>query len=127
MFQNALEGDLIQKTFLFLGFSFTDPHLEYMLGHLRSLLKESKREHYAIMREVVRTDYSSGNSGNKEFKYAKNRQQLQIEDLKRYSIQTLLIKDFKEIPEILKEIYDYYYQKNIFVLRVFLDSLEKKS
>ncbi|HEX8195555.1 MAG TPA: SIR2 family protein, partial [Pyrinomonadaceae bacterium] len=115
VFQNALEGDLVKKTFLFLGFSFTDPHLEYMLGHLRSLLKESKREHFAIMREVIRADFSSGTKGNKEYKYAKNRQQLQIEDLTRYSIQTLLIKDFKEIPEVLSEIKDYYYQKNIFV------------
>lgn len=115
LFQNALEGDLLQKTFLFLGFSFTDPHLEYMLGHLRSLLEDSKREHFAIMREVMRSDYPKGKKGSDEFTYAKNRQVLQIEDLQRYSIQTLLIQDFEEITNILEEIQDYYYQKNIFV------------
>jgi len=52
IFQNTLEADLLSKTFLFLGFSFSDPNLEYMLGHLRSLLEDSKREHYAVMRKV---------------------------------------------------------------------------
>ncbi len=115
LFQNALEGDLIQKTFLFLGFSFTDPHLEYMLGHLRSLLKESKREHFTIMREVKRSDFPNGSKGKKEFEYSRNRQSLQIDDLNRYSIKTLLIKEYDEITEILEEIQNTFYQKNIFV------------
>jgi len=31
-FLNALSGDLVSKTFLFLGFSFTDPNLDYILS-----------------------------------------------------------------------------------------------
>lgn len=30
-FTNALKGDLVNKTFLFLGFSFTDPNIDYIL------------------------------------------------------------------------------------------------
>ncbi|HEX8163055.1 MAG TPA: SIR2 family protein [Pyrinomonadaceae bacterium] len=112
--QNALEGDLVNKTFLFLGFSFTDPNLEYMLGHLRSLLETSKREHYAIMREV-RHDKSKGRDGLRSFKYAKNKQRLQIEDLQRYSIQTHLIEKFSDIAKILESVEQRYNQKNIFV------------
>jgi hypothetical protein len=114
VFQNALEGDLVNKTFLFLGFSFTDPNLEYMLGHLRSLLENSKREHYAIMREV-REDKSKGRAGLGSFKYAKNKQKLQIQDLQRYSIQTHLIKKFSDVTEILGLIEQRYNQSNIFV------------
>ena len=56
IFQNVLEGDLVHKTFLFLGFSFSDPNLNYMLGHLDALLEESKHEHYAVMRCVRLND-----------------------------------------------------------------------
>lgn len=115
VFQNALEGDLLQKNFLFLGFSFVDPHLEYMLGHLRSLLQDSKREHYAIMRRVNRADYKNGTQGKREFEYESVRQSLKIDDLQRYSIQTLLIDDYAEIPQILTDIESHYHYKNIFV------------
>jgi hypothetical protein len=37
-FLNALSGDLISKTFLFLGFSFTDPNLDYILSRGRIAL-----------------------------------------------------------------------------------------
>jgi len=114
VFQNALEGELISRTFLFLGFSFTDPHLEYMLGHLRSLLENSKREHYAIMREV-REDWSKGKEGVRSFKYAKNKQKLQIRDLQRYSIQTHLVEKFSDVTDILDLVEQRYNQKNIFV------------
>jgi hypothetical protein len=116
--QHALEGDLISKTFLFLGFSFSDPNLDYMLGHLRSLLEESKREHYAIMRKA-RLDFSKVNKDKEEayktFEYEKNKQQLQINDLQRYSIQTYLVEKFSEITGILEDIEKTYLMKNVFV------------
>lgn len=114
VFQNALEGDLVNKTFLFLGFSFTDPNLEYMLGHLRSLLENSKREHYAIMREV-RAARAKGKEGLRSFKYAKNKQKLQIQDLQRYSIQTHLIENFSDVARILELIEQRYNQRNVFI------------
>ncbi|MDO8585961.1 MAG: SIR2 family protein [Armatimonadota bacterium] len=113
--QNTLEADLLGKTFLFLGFSFTDPNLDYMLGHLRSLLGDSKREHYSIMRRVLRSDFPSGNDGEDEFRYEENKQGLQIEDLQRYSIQTLLVHDYSDITEVLTEIEQSYYLRNVFV------------
>src|SRR5690606_35605914 len=33
-FITALSGDLVSKTFLFIGFSFTDPNLDYVLSRL---------------------------------------------------------------------------------------------
>lgn len=114
VFQNALEGDLVNKTFLFLGFSFTDPNLEYMLGHLRSLLENSKRQHYTIMREV-RLDRSKGTDAQRSFQYAKNKQRLQIEDLQRYGIQTHLIEKFSDLDDILALLETRYNQRNLFV------------
>lgn len=39
----ALSGDLVAKMFLFLGFSFTDPNLDYILSRVRISLHGSKR------------------------------------------------------------------------------------
>ncbi len=116
VFQNTLEGHLFSKTFLFLGFSFADPHLEYMLGHLRSQLEDSKSEHYAIMRKA-RLDWHVENPVEAKhlYDYEINKQALQIDDLQRYSIQTLLVDDFNEITEVLTSIEDTYYRNNVFV------------
>jgi Sir2- and TIR-associating SLOG family/SIR2-like domain len=116
LFQNQLASDLLSKTFLFLGFSFTDPHLDYMLGHLRSLLEDSKREHFAIMRRVRFNEHNPNKSDALQlFDYETNKQALQIEDLQRYSIHTHLIDGFTEVTEILKELQDLHHLRNVFV------------
>lgn len=115
VFQNTLEGHLVEKTFLFIGFSFTDPNLEYMLGHLRSLLGESGKQHYAVMRRHNRADYPDGAEGEENYRYDLNKQQLQVDDLQRYHIQTLLIDDYADVTRVLSEIEQSYYLRNVFV------------
>lgn len=115
IFQSTLEGDLLSKTFLFLGFSFNDPNLDYMLGHLRSLLEDSKREHYAILRKARLNWHKNKREAQKDYEYETTKQALQIEDLQRYSIQILLIDDYKEVFSVLETIEQHYYQRNIFV------------
>lgn len=34
LFRAALQGDLVSKTFLFIGFSFEDPNLDYVLSQI---------------------------------------------------------------------------------------------
>jgi len=41
-FINTLSGDLVSKTFLFIGFSFTDPNLDYILSRIRITFKTTK-------------------------------------------------------------------------------------
>jgi hypothetical protein len=116
IFQNTLEGDLLGKTILFLGFSFSDPNLTYMLGHLRSILGDDKPEHFAIMRRArLNENIKNKREAQRLHDYDLNKQALQIEDLRRYSIQTLLIKDFDEVTGILEAIEESYYQRYIFV------------
>ncbi|HEX4963798.1 MAG TPA: SIR2 family protein [Thermoanaerobaculia bacterium] len=45
LFVENLKGDLISKTFLFLGFSFSDPNVDYVLSRIRVLLDKNQREH----------------------------------------------------------------------------------
>ena len=52
-FLSALTGDLISKTFLFVGFSFQDPNLDYILSRIRVDYEENPRQHYAIMKSLI--------------------------------------------------------------------------
>ena len=115
LFQSKLKSDLVDKTFLFLGFSFSDPNLNYIFGHLRALLDDNKREHYAIMRKVRLNWNMPEKHAKAEYEYALNRQYLQIEDLKRYSIQTLLIDEWDHITLLLLSLVKEYFSRHIFV------------
>src|SRR5580698_2253141 len=68
------------------------------------------------MRRVQRTDYDDqGVDGDKEFEYDKTKQSLQVQDLQRYSVQTLLIDSYQEITSILEELEAKYHQRTVFV------------
>lgn len=110
-FINALAGDLVSKTFLFIGFSFTDPNLDYILSRVRVTFRENQRRHYCIFKKRTKQD----NENDAEFENAQIKQRLAIEDLKRFNIKTLLIDDYPQITEILSRIERQYRQKTIFI------------
>lgn len=113
-FLTALSGDLISKTFLFLGFSFSDPNIDYVLSRLHvDNGTNNQREHYAIMRRVCETDFGSDTDA---FTYEKCKQDLLIDDMiKRYNISVLLVDEFSEITTILKAIEAKLYRRNVFI------------
>lgn len=108
-FITALSADLISKTFLFIGFSFTDPNLDYVLSRLR--LSSPVRDHYCFMKKVSRLPEED----DELFQYRNRKQELKIADLKRYKIQTLQIDDFDCVPQILTEIERRFRKKTIFI------------
>ncbi len=110
-FISALSGDLVSKTFLFIGFSFTDPNLDYVLSRVRVTFRENQRRHYCIFKKRTKLNEES----DAEFENAKIKQRLAIEDLKRFNIKTLLIDDHAQITEILARIERQYRQKTIFI------------
>ncbi len=95
-FINALSGDLVSKTFLFLGFSFTDPNLDYVLSRIRIHFEGNQRQHYCIMKTI--------SDSEPDYEYLRNRQRHFINDLKRFNIKTLLVDDYAEITVILRRI-----------------------
>ncbi len=109
-FVSALGGDLVAKTFLFIGFSFTDPNLDYVLSRLH-VFNNKKRNHYCIMREVQR----DASDDDELFEYKQRKQAFRIDDLKRFGIQTLLVDEYADIPRLLERIEMRFRQKTVFV------------
>ncbi|MEG3071856.1 MAG: hypothetical protein HQP61_07285 [Peptococcaceae bacterium] len=111
LFRTALQGDLISKTFLFVGFSFEDPNLDYILSRIHTLLDENKRDHYCFFKRVQKEQGES----EEDFVYRKVKQDLREKDLKRYGIQAIFINEYEEITDILREIEISVYKNNIFI------------
>lgn len=110
-FFNALRGDLLTKRFLFLGFSFSDPNIDYILSRIRASYSENQKEHFCILRKVKKIDKEQQH----DFEYRCNKQNLFISDLKRIGISTLLINEYSDITEILKDVEQAQKRKTIFI------------
>ena len=110
-FLYALSGDLVSKTFIFIGFSFTDPNLDYILSRVRLSYNENQRRHYCFQKKVSIGD----NESEAEFEYRQRKQEFFIDDLKRFNIKTILIDDYSEIPVLLSTVEKRYNSKSIFI------------
>ena len=114
LFSTALRGDLVEKTFLFLGFSFSDPNIDYILSRIRVLLGDNQREHFCLMKSLSKP--KSRRKADKEaFEYDSAKLKHRMEDLKRYCIQPVMIDDYSEITDILRELAVRSHHKDVFV------------
>jgi len=110
-FLNALSGDLISKTFLFLGFSFSDPNLDYILSRVRIAYSKDQRQHYSLQKSVSRAECEE----QADFEYRARKQELFIQDLLRFGIKTVLIDEYSEITEVLFRLEQIYKRKTVFI------------
>jgi NAD-dependent SIR2 family protein deacetylase len=108
-FATTLRGELIQKTFLFVGFSFTDPNIDAILSRVRAVLETGIREHYCIQKKV--TQWAGEDA--KDFQYRELKQHYFIRDLKRFNIQTVLVDDYAEIPALLNTVATRYRRSSV--------------
>lgn len=109
-FVTALSGDLISKTFLFLGFSFSDPNLDYILSRIRIHFSENQRQHYCLVKDIEKNKLTDD-----EYNYQKLKLNLMIKDLNRFHIKAVLIQDWEDITKILEEVTARYKKKSIFL------------
>lgn len=114
LFVESLKGDLISKTFLFLGFSFTDPNIDYVLSRIRVLLGQNQRSHFAIMRKPPRPQRLAGKL-RAEFEYEQRKLEFRIDDLRRFAIETVLINEYSDVERLLDAISAFAHRKNVFV------------
>ncbi|WP_289284141.1 MULTISPECIES: SIR2 family protein [unclassified Methylophaga] len=106
-----LKGDLISKTFIFIGFSFTDPNLDYILSRVRVAYEGNQRRHYCFIRGVEKKDSEEV----VDFEYRKRKQDYFVKDLERFNVKTILVDDFSEITELLGRLEQNYKSKTIFI------------
>jgi len=91
LFSNAFKSDYVARTFLFIGFSFTDPNLDYLISRIRTTLGKNVKPDYFFIKKDKN-------------ERVQRRQELRANSLKRYGLNALWINDYSEIAEILKEI-----------------------
>ena len=119
MFTTNLKGQLIEKTFLFIGFSFEDPNLEQILSRIRvDLINKSPKNHYCFFKKVNKELYKLPDNNEydlEKYKEDEIKQNLRIKDLRRYGINTILVDEYEEITDILRRIYIKYRINNIFI------------
>ena len=120
LFTMQLKGELISKTFVFIGFSFEDPNLEQILSKIRiDLLGKSPKNHYCFFRKVNQLDdcykKSDGTVDTKAYNYDEIKQDLKIKDLKRYGINAVLVDDYSDITLILNNIEKKFKINKIFI------------
>lgn len=125
LFSTALRGDLLSKKFLFIGFSFEDPNLDFVLSRIKILLETHTPEHYCFFKNVSIDDYNDENKTEEQnkldFLYAEIKQSLKISDLKRYGINPVMLDSYSEITNILAEIEVRTKRKNIFISGAAID------
>nr|A0A5B8Z1N3.2 RecName: Full=NAD(+) hydrolase ThsA; Short=NADase ThsA; AltName: Full=Thoeris protein ThsA [Cytobacillus dafuensis] len=117
LFSIGLKGDLISKTFLFIGYSFEDPDLEYILSRIRVLMGQDGRNHYCFFRKVNRNQYNHlpKEEGDEKFRYDSIKQELKCADLERYHIKPVLVDKYEDITEILQTILQRYCRSKILI------------
>jgi len=111
LFSTALQGDLVSKTFLFIGFSFNDPNLSYILSRIRLLLGQNRRDHYCLLRRVQPDDFNT----RAEYEYSRGKQDLQVRDLRRYGIQGLLLDSYSAYNNLLQKVSNRFRRSRVFI------------
>ncbi len=112
-FVNALSGDLTAKLFLFIGFSFTDPNLDYILSRVKIQMRTAQRHHWYFIKRVAKGD--PGIATDDDLVYYKAKQDHFITDLKRFKLQPVFIDTYPEITQVLKEIEDSFKKQTVFI------------
>lgn len=109
-FLTGLAGDLLSKMFLFIGFSFSDPNLDYVLSRMFTRYGQHQRKHYCFVR--AEKPLLNDKPGALEYRQAK--QDLFIRDLERYNIRVVMIDEYSDITAILGQIEARYKSRTVF-------------
>lgn len=110
-FITALSGDLVSKTFLFIGFSFTDPNLDYILSRVRVAYTTDQRQHYCIQKLVS----AKPGESSADTEYRERKQELFVQDLLRFGIKTILVSEYSEITDLLENLESVYRRRSVFI------------
>lgn len=114
LFVESLKGDLIAKTFLFVGFSFTDPNIDYILSRVRVLLTKNVREHFCIMRSPQRPKRLVGRE-KAAYDYQRRATALRQADLLRFGVETVWVDNYSDVEPLLARLSSFVHRKAVFI------------
>lgn len=113
---SQLKGEMCAKSFLFLGYSFSDTDINHILTRIRLFYKgELPQRHFCILPNVQKDTEET----DEDFEYRKCRFEHHIKDLQSYGINTVLVDDFAEITDMLKRIRHRISTKQVFISGAF--------
>jgi hypothetical protein len=104
------KGEMCSKTFLFLGYSFSDHNIHHILARIRKAYDSGAKKHYCIMRRVQK---SNNEEIEKDYTYNTCKQDHQVKDFERYGIKVILVDKHEDTTAILEEIRKCVYMKNV--------------
>jgi hypothetical protein len=111
-FISILNSELITKSFLFVGFSFTDPNINYIFGRLTHRYSDKSKDHYCIMKRTALEDW---NNVQEKYEYEKIKQDLFVKELSRYRVQTIFIEKHSDLTLLLAEIERRFNSHSVFI------------
>lgn len=94
---HRLRQDLVDRQFLFLGYSYADSNIRNIVVEARRLGKRALRQHYIVLRRAK-------GATQEELASKQARQDLWLRDLSRVGISACQIDEFSELESILQEI-----------------------
>jgi len=119
IFTQVLQYELIVKTFLFIGFSFSDSNLDRIIGTVKhSFNTYSSKDHYCFMKSV---SIEECGGDHEKFENDKSIQAHKIKDMRRYGIHTILVENYQQITKMLE-----YIKKTLEMDYVFISGAVKK-
>lgn len=97
-FTSVLLGQYIEKTFLFIGLSFSDPNLAHLFSEIRRTFGNQPPEQYTILKQPSKQDFPESDvaleNALREYGHWKK-------DLEKYGMRVVEVSDYDEIQEII--------------------------
>lgn len=101
MMLTFIRRELISKSFLFIGYSFSDTLILDNIAKIRHCIGDACSTHYAILGKTKDTDYF-------------------VDDLeKRYKIRCLVLNSWDEFPKVIKDIKEKSIEHRVFISGAF--------
>lgn len=110
---SELKSEMCSKSFLFLGYSFSDTDIQHIFTNIRLIYSKNNypQRHYCIMRKVIIEECEN----DQDYNYSLKKQEHFINDMQKYGVNVVLIENFNQIKEILESIRKRVLSKNVLI------------
>lgn len=116
-----LKGEMCSRSFLFLGYSFSDTDIQHILTQIRLIHDQNQPQRHFYIYEKVKKAVDDTDA---DFEYKCKKQEHLIADFMTYGINPVLVDDYSEITDILKRINQRVLLKNVLISGAYEENYE---